>query len=232
MSEGGGAGRPIPASSAVRETETFDFEGPAGRVEAILNRPDESVEVRAAAVICHAHPLHGGVMHFKVIFRAAKALQSQGLAVLRFNFRGVGRSQGEHDGGVGEQGDARAALSEMERRFPGLPLVLGGFSFGSVVAAKVAARDPRVRAVLIMGFPLTRQDPPADLSGVRRPRLFVQGGDDEFGSGEAMRELVARTPEPRRLQIIEGADHFFTGRLDEVQNAVREWAATEPWLAP
>lgn len=217
--------------SAVRETETFDFEGPAGRIEAILNHPPDSVAVRAAAVICHAHPLHGGMMHFKVIFRAAKALQSQGLAVLRFNFRGVGRSAGEHDGGMGEQADAEAALSEMERRFPGLPLVLGGFSFGSVVAAKVAARDPRVRAVLIMGFPITRLDMPADLSRVLRPRLFVQGGEDQFGGGAAIRELVARTEEPRRIEVIEGADHFFTGRLDELQTAVQAWAATEPWQA-
>lgn len=216
----------------VKETETFDFEGPAGRIEAILNHPPDSVAVRAAAVICHAHPLHGGMMHFKVIFRAAKALQSQGLAVLRFNFRGVGRSAGEHDGGRGEQADAQAALSEMERRFPGLPLVLGGFSFGSVVTAKVAARDPRVRAVLIMGFPITRLDMPVDLSGVLRPRLFVQGGEDQFGSGEAMRELVAGAEGPRRIEVVEGADHFFTGRLDELQGAVQAWAATEPWQAP
>ena len=108
----------------------------------------------AAAVVCHAHPLHGGMMHFKVVFRAAKALQSAGLAVLRFNFRGVGRSEGVHDHGAGEQEDARAALFEMEDRFPGLPLVLGGFSFGSAVALRVAARDARVRAVFALGYPL------------------------------------------------------------------------------
>ena len=217
--------------SAFKETETFDFRGPAGRVEAILNLPPQAVTPRAAAVICHAHPLHGGMMHFKVIFRAAKALQSQGIAVLRFNFRGVGRSEGLHDGGVGEQEDARAALSEMERRYPSLPLILGGFSFGSAMAAKAALKDSRVRAVIILGFPITRLDSTADLTRVRQPRLFVQGSDDEFGPGPAIRALVATLPEPKRLDVIEGADHFFTGRLDELQVPIEEWASGAPWEA-
>ena len=215
--------------SAFKETETFDFEGPAGRIEAILNRPPEGVQARAAAVICHAHPLHGGMMHFKVIFRAAKALQNQGIAALRFNFRGVGRSEGSHDRGVGEQDDARAALTEMSHRAPGLPLLLGGFSFGSAMAAKVAVTDARVKAVLILGFPITRVDSTADLAQVLQPRLFVQGSDDEFGPGAAIRKLVASLSEPKRLQVIEGADHFFTGRLDELQAPIEDWASTRPW---
>lgn len=215
--------------SGFKETETFDFHGPAGRIEAILNLPSGGVKPRAAAVVCHAHPLHGGMMHFKVIFRAAKALQAQRVAVLRFNFRGVGRSEGAHDGGVGEQEDARAALSEMERRFPGLPLLLGGFSFGSAMAAKTAIRDTRVRAVLVLGFPITRLDSTADLARVRQPRLFVQGSDDEFGPGTAIRSLVSSLPEPKRLEVIEGADHFFTGRLDELQAPIEDWASTSPW---
>jgi alpha/beta superfamily hydrolase len=215
--------------SVFKETETFDFQGPAGRIEAILNRPPADGPPQAAAVICHAHPLHGGMMHFKVIFRAAKALQSKGLAVLRFNFRGVGRSEGSHDGGVGEQGDARAALSEMERRFPGVPLVLGGFSFGSAMAAKVALTEARVKAVLVLGFPITRVESTADLAQVRQPRLFVQGSDDEFGPGPAIRRLVASLPQPRRLEVVEGADHFFTGRLDDLQAPIEDWASTRPW---
>ena len=125
--------------------ETFDIAGPAGRLEAILMNPDGPPP--PAAVLCHAHPLHGGVMHFKVLFRAAKALQAHGVAVLRFNFRGVGRSEGTHDEGRGEQDDVRAALDEMARRFPGLPIVLGGFSFGSTMAAARRLRRPaRARA--------------------------------------------------------------------------------------
>jgi alpha/beta superfamily hydrolase len=212
-----------------KETETFDFPGPSGRIEAILNRPPESVTPRAAAVVCHAHPLHGGMMHFKVIFRAAKALQSRELAVLRFNFRGVGRSEGVHDHGKGEQDDVRAALDEMERRLPGLPLILGGFSFGSAMAARVAVSDPRVRAVLIMGYPITRIDSTANLAQIRQPRLFVQGGRDLYGTGEAMRDVVDPLPEPKRLVVVEEADHFFTGRLDELQASIEEWAAAKPW---
>jgi alpha/beta superfamily hydrolase len=215
-----------------RETETFDFEGPAGRLEGILNLPPDGLAPSLAAVICHAHPLHGGMMHFKVIFRVAKALQAHGAAVLRFNFRGVGRSEGSHDQGRGEQDDVKAALREMESRFPKLPQVLGGFSFGSAMAARVAANEPQVKAVMILGYPITRVDSTANLSAISRPRLFVQGGEDVFGSGEAMRNLVAPLPEPKRLVIIEGGDHFFTGRLDDLQSAISSWAETKPWEAP
>ena len=215
--------------SSFKQTETLDFQGPAGRIEGILNLPPEGAPPQAAAVICHAHPLHGGMMHFKVIFRAAKALQARGVASLRFNFRGVGRSEGSHDNGVGEQTDARAALTEMARRFPGLPLVLGGFSFGAAMAARVADHDPRVKAVLILGFPITRLDSTASLALVGQPRLFVQGSDDEFGPGPAIRKLVESLPEPKKLVVVEGADHFFTGRLEELQAPIEEWAATRPW---
>jgi uncharacterized protein len=208
-------------------SESFEFAGPAGRLEAILMNP-ETAPV-AAAVVCHAHPLHGGMMHFKVVFRAAKALQEQGLAVLRFNFRGVGLSEGSHDDGVGEQEDARAALGELERRFPGLPLVLGGFSFGSVVALRVAARDARVRAVFALGFPLVRFGDASTLQGPSQPRLFVQGEQDQFGAGETLRALVEPLPPPRELVIVAGASHFFDGRLDAVQGAVATWAERRPW---
>lgn len=212
-----------------RETETFDIAGPVGRLECILNVPAEGVSVRAAAVICHAHPLHGGMMHFKVVFRAAKALQSQGIAVLRFNFRGVGRSEGRYDLGIGEQADAGAALSEMERRFPGAPLLLGGFSFGSAMAAKVAATDPRVKAALVLGFPVTRVGNTSDLALIKQPTLFVQGSEDEYGPGHSIRKVVAALPGPHKLEVIEDADHFFTGRLDELQTSIEAWASTMPW---
>jgi alpha/beta superfamily hydrolase len=182
-----------------------------------------------AAVVCHAHPLHGGVMHFKPVFRAAKALQQHGLAVLRFNFRGVGRSQGTHDDGHGEQDDVRAALDEMERRFPGLPQVLGGFSFGSVMAARVGVADPRVRALCLMGFPIRSVSTTGYLDGVTKPRLFVQGENDTFGNGEAILRLVDPLPPPRELVVVPGADHFFTGHLDAMQAAVDAWAARRPW---
>lgn len=209
--------------------ETFDLAGPAGSLEAILMHPEG--EPRAAAVVCHAHPLHGGVMHFKVVFRAAKALQSEGVAALRFNFRGVGRSEGRHDEGRGEQDDVRAALDELGRRFPGLPLLGGGFSFGSSVALRAGCADARVHALFVLGFPLTMVSDLSFLETCTRPRLFVQGEQDMFGPVSPIRELVARLPEPKSLVIIAGADHFFTGHLDEMQEAVRAWAATRPWEA-
>ena len=188
-------------------------------------------EAVAAAVVCHAHPLHGGMMHFKAVFRAAKALQEQGLAVLRFNFRGVGRSEGQHDDAKGEQDDASAALDEVERRFPGRPLVLGGFSFGAAVALLVGARQPRVRALVVLGFPFRIATDTALLAGLVTPRLFVQGENDEFGGAGPIRALVEPLPEPKRLVVIPGSDHFFTGHLDELQQQIASWVAERPWEA-
>ncbi len=207
--------------------ESFFIAGPAGRLEALLIHPQTPPV--AAAVVCHAHPLHGGMMHFKVVFRAAKALQHHGVAALRFNFRGVGASQGVHDDGRGEQDDARAALDEVARRFPGLPLVIGGFSFGSAMAMAVAAREPRVRATLVLGFPITRVPDAAYLGAVRVPRLFVQGENDAFGPKAAIESLVATLPEPKQLCVVAGSDHFFEGHLEPLQQHIEAWAAQRPW---
>ena len=207
--------------------ESFDLAGPAGRLEAILMHPEG--EPRAAAVVCHAHPLHGGVMHFKVVFRAAKALQSEGIAALRFNFRGVGRSEGRHDEGRGEQDDVRAALDEVERRFPARPILAGGFSFGSVMALRTGCADARVRALFALGLPMAMMTDRSFLESCRRPRLFVQGEQDVYGGAAHIGKLAGGLPEPRSLVVIPRADHFFAGHLDELQEAVRAWAATRPW---
>jgi alpha/beta superfamily hydrolase len=211
----------------VARNETFELAGPAGRLEAILMHPDAGPV--AAAVVCHAHPLQGGIMHFKVVFRAAKALQRQGLAALRFNFRGVGTSEGTHDKGRGEQDDVRAALDEMERRFAGLPLILGGFSFGSSMALRVGAADPRPRAIFALGFPAGMMTDTSFLENLHVPRLFVQGEKDTIGPPDALRALLTRSPEPRRLVVIDGADHFFTDRLDALEETIASWAAERPW---
>src|SRR5262249_22563957 len=165
-------------------------------------------EPRAAAVVCHAHPLHGGVMHFKVVFRAAKALQAEGVAALRFNFRGVGRSEGRHDEGRGEQDDVRAALGEMERRFPGLPMLTGGVSFGSVMALRAGCGDARVRALFALGLPVSMMTDVGYLSECARPRLFVQGEQDVYAGADAIRALVKPLPEPKSLVVVPGGDHF------------------------
>ncbi len=211
------------------QNESFDLSGPCGRLEALLMLPD--AEPVAVAVICHAHPLHGGMMHFKVVFRAAKALQEVGLAVLRFNFRGVGRSQGSHDDGRGEQDDVVAALDELSRRFPRHAILLGGFSFGSTMALKVAARDDRPRAVVAMGFPLAQVEDRSFLDGIATPRLFVQGEHDQFGPREEIETLVRALPPPADLEVIGGADHFFNGHLDEIHTVVGNWAENRPWEA-
>lgn len=209
--------------------ETFDMAGPAGRLESILMHPGG--EPRAAGIVCHAHPQHGGIMHFKVVFRAAKALQQHGLAVLRFNFRGVGRSEGTYDEGRGEQDDVRAAVNEMQHRFPGMPVVLGGFSFGSVMSLKVGVVDLRVKALMGLGFPIPVGGDGGFLRECRKPRLFVQGENDAFRSGAQLTELVAPLPEPKTVVIVPRSDHFFTGHLDALQAAISGWAQQEPWRA-
>ncbi len=204
-------------------TKALDIDGPVGRLEAVLMTP--ATPPRAAAVLCHAHPLHGGMMHFKVLFRVAKVLQQRGCAVLRFNFRGVGRSQGTHDEGRGEQDDVRAALEMLEREFPGLPIVAGGFSFGAVMVLRVGIEDPRVTALIALGFPIGRLKSTAFAASSTKPRLFVQGELDEFGDGGAMEQFVATLPEPRTLVVIPESDHFFTDKTDELAVAVSEWPA-------
>lgn len=209
--------------------ESFDIAGPAGRLEAILMHPEG--EPVAAGVVCHAHPLHGGMMHFKVVFRAAKALQENGVAALRFNFRGVGRSEGVHDDGRGERDDVRAALDFAAGRFASLPLILGGFSFGAAMALHAAAADARARALFVLGLPVTKLRDLGVLGAVRAPRLFVQGEHDEFGDGERVRGLVEPLPPPCELHVVAGSDHFFTGHLDEMQGELSRWLAGRPWAA-
>jgi len=217
-------------TASIQSVQSFDISGPAGRLECILMKPD-AVPV-AAAVVCHAHPRHGGVMHFKVVFRAARALQQAGVAALRFNFRGVGRSEGVHDDGRGEQDDVRAALDETARRFPGLPLVAGGFSFGSHMALRAGCGDGRVRALFALGFPIAMVPDTSFLGSCGQPRLFVQGELDQFGSGAQIKDLVDRLPEPRSLVVVPAADHFFTGHLDALQETIHSWAASRPWARP
>ena len=146
------------------------FEGPAGRIEAILKEP--AAPVARAAIVCHPHPLFGGTMHNKVVFRIARAFQDAGFAVLRFNFRGTGRSQGAHDDGRGEQDDLRAAVKFIEEKFPGAELWLAGFSFGSAVMLRAAACDGRVHAIVAAGVPVSKYDFTKSLVVTNRSCLF------------------------------------------------------------
>lgn len=201
-------------------TGNLFLQGPAGRLEAILKEP--AGEVTRAAIVCHPHPLFGGTMHNKVVFRIARAFQDAGFAVLRFNFRGAGKSEGVHDNGLGEQDDLRAALRFIETKYPMAALWLAGFSFGAAMLLRAACEDERLRALVAAGTPVSRHD----LSHVRRcnkPKLFVQGALDEFGSAEDLKRFVATLEGVNQLEIIEGADHFFEGHLPEVFQAVTDF---------
>jgi uncharacterized protein len=202
---------------------------PHGRVEAILKEPQGPR--RGAALVLHPHPLHGGTMHNKVVFRAARGLGDAGLATLRINFRGVGQSTGEHTGARGgEQEDAQLALDYLSERYPGEPLFLAGFSFGARVGLEVGTRDARVRFLIGIGTPVSIKERDYDfsfLSECRKPLLFVHGERDEFGSLEDLRALAARLPAatPVRLEIIPDAGHFFDDQLEDLRRRVAAWAA-------
>jgi hypothetical protein len=179
---------------------------------------------RAAAVVCHPHPLFGGTMHSKVVYRAAKAAIQAGLPTLRFNFRGVGASEGEHGEGIEEVGDARAALDYLASRFPSLPVCMIGYSFGCAVGFQAAAEDDRVARLVGIGVPATLWDW-SFLRGVSKPTLFVQGTHDVFGPEDAVQRVFGWLAGPKRLARINGADHGFNTRLDEMQEAVRAFLA-------
>jgi alpha/beta superfamily hydrolase len=212
---------PTRERGSIGRLEAFLFRGPAGNLEGLWKEPDGARV--GSAVFAHPHPLHGGALHSKVVFRAAKALARAGYGVLRFNFRGVGLSQGLFDSGRGETEDFRAALDEAERRGGG-PLVAGGFSFGSVVGLRAIVGDERVRAFVGVGVPLASVtgDPPPQ---PRVPALFVTGSDDAYGPPYLLREWAGGVG---RIVIVPGADHFFEGKLEALEDVIQDFLAGLP----
>lgn len=209
-----------PRAASIR---TFDLPGPAGRLEALLNAGNPGSPY--TALVCHPHPLGGGTMHNKVVYHAMKALNKLGLPVLRFNFRGAGRSEGAHDEGRGEQGDVRAALDWLDNEFH-RPIIFAGFSFGSYVGMRVCCGDPRVRGIIALGLPADaegRNYTYSYLAQCRQPKLFISGDHDQYGPAAAVEAAVAIAPEPKQLVWIRDADHFFVGKLDQVQAALTAW---------
>jgi alpha/beta superfamily hydrolase len=200
------------------------LDGPAGHLEALLN--GGTPQASHAALVCHPHPLYGGTMHNKVVFHAMKACNSFGFPTLRFNFRGTGLSKGEHDHGQGELDDVRTALDWLDREYR-LPLVLAGFSFGAAVGLRAACSDDRVQAAVGLGIPVTpiddRRYEYSFVESCRKPKLFVSGTRDQFGPSARLRELVDTFPEPKKLVLIESADHFFEGRLREMRETIEGW---------
>jgi len=206
----------------IHDSQNLFLEGPAGRLEAILWTPVRSDSPSLAAVICHPHPLFGGTMHNKVVYNAAKTMDALGIPVLRFNFRGAGLSAGEHDKGRGELGDVRAALDHLAAQFPGIPLLLAGFSFGSVVGLRVGCRDARVSELIGIGIPVNSSDF-SFLADCPKPKLFVHGSNDKFGARKKADETVEALTGENRLVVVEDADHFFAGHLDEFNAAIANW---------
>lgn len=201
--------------------------GPVGRLEALAwpaKGPDGAeVAPRAAAVVCHPHPLGGGTMHNNVVFRIARGLQHAGLATLRINFRGVERSEGTHDGAGGEEEDARAALDWLQREHPGLPLWLAGFSFGGRTVAALATREPRAERLACVALPCKVLDC-SRLRQVRVPTLVLMAGRDEYGNLADLRASAGPLPERVELDEIPGVDHFFRGATPRVEARIRAWA--------
>jgi uncharacterized protein len=206
------------------DSRNFFLEGPEGGLEAILWTPSAAAKHRPplAAVVCHPHPLFGGTMHNKVVYNTAKALDALGLPVLRFNFRGAGLSAGEHDRGRGEQEDVRAALDFLSTQFHGVPVLLAGFSFGARVGLRVGCEDSRVSRLIGLGIPVNDMDF-SFLAQCPKPKLFVHGGNDAFGAVEKVKALVASLPGENHLVVVEDVDHFFAGKLDELDAAIANW---------
>ena len=201
-----------------RRIESPVLSGPAGRLEALLEEPEDR-EPREAFLVCHPHPQHGGTMHNKVVYRIARGLRRAGAVVLRFNYRGVNLSEGAYDQGVGEIEDARAALAYLRSRYPDLPYSLAGFSFGSRIVLKLGCEPGDPARIIAVGVPASYSET-GELGNCGVPRVFIQSTNDQFGPVPAMQSYFDRLPEPKRLVWVEAADHFFADALAAFEDAV------------
>jgi uncharacterized protein len=211
------------------------LQGPAGRLEALVDNPDANCTTgvtrpgadghaslrppRAAVVLAHPHPLYGGTMHTKVLYRIAKAFCRLGCAVVRFNFRGVGASEGVFGDGLGEVEDYWAALEFTAGRYPGLEIWAAGVSFGAWVATTAGANDERVARLIAVATPVALYDF-SSVAASPKPKFFVHGEQDEVCPVGEVREFYAHAEEPKDLVILEGANHLFDGHVVEVTDAV------------
>jgi alpha/beta superfamily hydrolase len=198
-----------------------DLTGPAGKLEALLDEPAGAP--KAAVVFAHPLPTHGGTMHTKAVYQGTKGLVRAGCAVLRFNFRGVGKSAGTFDAGPGEKGDFTAALDYMAGKYTGMPLWAAGFSFGSWIALETGAVDDRVTTLIGIAPPVTKTG--YDFTNTRvstKPKFFVHGESDEICPIQDMWKFYGAVPEPKELVVIDMADHLFDGHTSEVGEALED----------
>lgn len=216
----------------------LEIPGPAGVLEALLDEPSaergispdglleqgQRTGVRAAVVFGHPHPQMGGTMHTKVVFQASKALARIGCAVVRFNFRGVGRSAGRWDEGRGEANDFGAALEFTRARYPTVPLWVAGMSFGSWIALEAGVADPRVTTLIGISMPISRYDF-GRVQSSTKPKFLIHGERDELFPIREIREFYAKAADPKELVVVDAADHLFDGRVGEVADAIEELLA-------
>jgi alpha/beta superfamily hydrolase len=203
-----------------RRIESLFLPGPAGRLEALLEEPEDAP--RGAALVCHPHPQHGGTMHNKVVFRLARGLRRSGHAVLRFNYRGVNLSEGTYAHGEGELEDAGFVLAALRNRYPDLPVTLAGFSFGARIVLRLGAASGAgtdTRCVIAAGFPTVYADRSA-LQESSPPRIFLHSTRDQYGSVEDLSRIFESLAPPKQLLFIDAQDHFFAGALDRFEEAV------------
>ena len=212
----------------MRRDPVRDIAGPAGRLEALLEEPAPAPGglLRAAVVFAHPHPLHGGTMHTKAVYRGTKALAALGCAVLRFNFRGVGRSDGSFDNAVGEVEDFRAGLGFMAAHYPDAPLWTAGFSFGAFVSLTAGARDDRVSRLIGIAPALHMYDF-SFLKTSTKPKYFVQGERDELCPLPQMQAFFGELLPPKELAVVAGANRLFNGQVEEVGAALTRLLGTE-----
>jgi alpha/beta superfamily hydrolase len=208
-----------------RRIESHFIEGPAGRLESLLEEPEEGEPVHAA-LVCHPHPQHGGTMHNKVVYRIARGLRHAGAVVLRFNYRGVNLSEGSYDRGAGELEDARSALAWLRARYPALPYSLAGFSFGSRIILRLGCPLPDVTSLFAVGFPTTYADKSYAESCTNR-KVFIQSTNDEYGPREPLSSFFDSLQEPKNLHWVEAKDHFFAGALEAFEDTVYRAALDE-----
>lgn len=218
------------ANSAYAQIHSLMLHGPAGHLEALLNAGSSTAGF--SALVCHPHPLYGGTMHNKVVYHVAKALGSFGFPVLRFNFRGVGRSAGSHDGKA-EREDVKTALDWLGQEF-GLPIIAAGFSFGAAMNLLAGCSDKRVAALISIGTPIAAEGRVYAynfLDACTKPKLFLSGSEDEFGPKAELERVFRKAAEPKRLILIEQAGHFFDGKLGDLRVAIERWVAEYTSLA-
>ena len=212
----------IMNTKAAHQSRNLFLQGPVGRLEAILWTPTSGVRPPLASLVCHPHPLFGGTMHNKVVYQAAKTLDALGLPVLRFNFRGAGLSAGKHDHGRGELDDIRVALDFLASEFAEVPLLVAGFSFGCWVGLRVGCADERVTELIGLGTPVNQTDF-SFLRHCTKPKLFVHGANDQYGDIAKLKALVQSLQGENQLVVVSGADHFFAGKLQEMDRAIKKW---------